>query len=86
MPWGCLRFVIVVFPDHTHLLFLDLSITDGIVVSKMYDKLFFFNEIVNFPFLDGDCRRYPSYGVYLFSLRENVLMLLTSTTETIFNF
>ena len=21
-PWGCLRFVIVVFPDHTHLLFL----------------------------------------------------------------
>ena len=23
VPWGCLRFVIVVFPDHTHLLFLD---------------------------------------------------------------
>ena len=22
MPWGCLWFVIVVFPDHTHLLFL----------------------------------------------------------------
>ena len=22
MPRGCLRFVIVVFPDHTHLLFL----------------------------------------------------------------
>ena len=22
MPWGCLQFVIVVFPDHTHLLFL----------------------------------------------------------------
>ena len=22
MPWDCLRFVIVVFPDHTHLLFL----------------------------------------------------------------
>ena len=21
-PWGCLRFVIVVFPDHTHLRFL----------------------------------------------------------------
>ena len=21
MPWGCLRFAIVVFPDHTHLLF-----------------------------------------------------------------
>ena len=22
VPWVCLRFVIVVFPDHTHLLFL----------------------------------------------------------------
>ena len=22
VPWGCLRFVIVVFSDHTHLLFL----------------------------------------------------------------
>ena len=22
MPWGCLQFVIVVFPDHTRLLFL----------------------------------------------------------------
>ena len=22
VPWGCLRFAIVVFPDHTHLLFL----------------------------------------------------------------
>ena len=22
VPWGCLRFVIVEFPDHTHLLFL----------------------------------------------------------------
>ena len=21
VPWGCLRFVTVVFPDHTHLLF-----------------------------------------------------------------
>ena len=26
VPWGCLRFVIVVFPDHTHLLFLVLTI------------------------------------------------------------
>ena len=24
VPWGCLRFVIVVFPDHTHLLFFIL--------------------------------------------------------------
>ena len=25
VPWGCLRFVIVVFPDHTHLLFLAMG-------------------------------------------------------------
>ena len=25
VPWGCLRFVILVFPDHTHLLFLVLA-------------------------------------------------------------
>ena len=24
VPWSCLRFVIVVFPDHTHLLFLNM--------------------------------------------------------------
>ena len=24
VPWGCLQFVIVVFPDHTHLLFVML--------------------------------------------------------------
>ena len=26
VPRGCLRFVIVVFPDHTHLLFLMISL------------------------------------------------------------
>ena len=25
VPRGCLRFVIVVFPDHTHLLFMSVS-------------------------------------------------------------
>ena len=66
MPRGCLQFVIVVFPDHTRLLFLgsdlktyptelqlnkanssdtealfldlNLSITNGIVSSKIYKK------------------------------------------------
>ena len=27
VPWGCLRFVIVVFPDHTDLLFLIKKLT-----------------------------------------------------------
>ena len=25
VPQGCLRFVVVVFPDHTHLLFMNMS-------------------------------------------------------------
>ena len=70
--------------------FLDLylSLTNGIVSSKIYDKRDDFNfEIVNFPFLDGDVPRSPSYGVYilsLFVLLECALMLMTSTTETYF--
>ena len=43
---------------------LNLSITNGIVSSKIYDKRDEFNfEIVNFPFLDGVVPRSPSYGV-----------------------
>ena len=69
VPRGCLQFVIVVFPDHTHLLFLNLSITNDIVSSKIYDKRDDFNfEIGNFPFLDGDVLRSPSYGVYISQL------------------
>ena len=55
----------------TEALFLDfnLSITNGIVSSKNYDKLDDFNfEIVNFPFLDGDVPRSPFYGVYISQL------------------
>ena len=48
---------------------LNLSITNGIVSSKIYDQLDDFNfEIVNFPFLDGDVPRSPSYGVYISQL------------------
>ena len=32
VPWGCLRFVIVVFPDHTHLLFFMVK-----YVTKQYN-------------------------------------------------
>ena len=48
---------------------LNLSITNGIVSSKIYDKRDDFNfEIVNFPFLDGDVPRSHSYGVYISQL------------------
>ena len=48
---------------------LNLSITNGIVLSKIYDKRDDFNfERVNFAFLDGDVPRSPSYGVYISQL------------------
>ena len=44
---------------------LHLSISNGYVSSKIYDKRNDFDfDIVNFPFLDGDVPRRPSYGVY----------------------
>ena len=51
--------------------FLDLylSIYNGFVSSKIYDKSDDFDFIiVNFPFLDGEVPRCPSYGVYVSQL------------------
>ena len=50
---------------------LNLSIHNDIVSTKIYDKQDDFNfDIVNFPFLDGDVPRRPSYinGVYISQL------------------
>ena len=48
---------------------LNLSITNGIVSSKMYDKRDDFNfELVNFPLFDGDVPRSPTNGAYLSQL------------------
>ena len=48
---------------------LNLSITNDIVSSKIYNKRDDFNfEIVNFSFLYGDVPRSPSYGVYISQL------------------
>ena len=35
VPRGCLQFVVVVFSDHTHLLFLFLSQHDNLVLNAM---------------------------------------------------
>ena len=67
---------------------LNLSITNGIVSAKIYDKRDDFNfEIVNFPFLDGlFLALLPMVYIFLslFILLECALMLMTSTTETYF--
>ena len=44
VPWGCLWFVFVVFPDHTHLLFL-------IVFYLFFVFVFFFSYLFFFSFL-----------------------------------
>ena len=65
---------------------LDLSVTNGIVSSKIYDKRDDINfEIGNFPYLDGNSLRPPPPPFVfifrsLFVLRECALMLVVSTT------
>ena len=48
---------------------LHLSIPDGLVKTKIYDKRDdFVFDIVNFPFQDGDVPRLAPYGVYISQL------------------
>ena len=48
---------------------LHLSVANGFVSSKIYDKRDDFDfDIVNFPFLDGDVPGRASYGVYILQL------------------
>ena len=50
-------------------LYLHLSISDGFIKTKIYDKRDDFDfDIVNFPFLDGDVPRSTSYSVYISQL------------------
>ena len=76
MPIGILGqvwYLIVSIPDLCTLTYFDLSNTNDMVSTKIYDKWDDFNfEIVNFPFLEGDVPRSPSYGVLV---REPVIGL-----------
>ena len=60
---------------------LHLSISDGLVQTKIYDKRDDFDfDIVNFPFLDGDFLvRHPMVFIFLslFDLLECPVMLMT---------
>ena len=54
-------------------LVLNLSIHNDTFSTKIYDKRDDFDfDIVNFPFLDGDVSRRPSYGVYILNDTSNV--------------
>ena len=62
---------------------LNLSIHYDIFSTKIYDKRDDFNfDIVNFPFLDGDVPRRPSYGVYISQI---IRLARTFTHVTDFN-
>jgi len=46
-----------------------LSVNNGIIFSKIYDKRDDFNfAVVNYPHFDGDVPRATSYGVYISQL------------------
>ena len=48
---------------------IHLSISNGFVSSKIYDKRDDFDfDVVKFPFVDGDGPRHPSYGVVISQL------------------
>ena len=62
---------------------LNLSIHNDTVFTKIYDKRDDFDfDIVNFPFLDDDVPRRPSYGVYISQL---ILFARASSHVTDFN-
>ena len=57
------------FDTEEQILDLNLSISNGTVSTKIYDKRDGFDfDIVNFPFPDGDVPRRTSYGVYISQL------------------
>ena len=57
VPWGCLRFVIVVFPDHTHLLFLAL----------LFQYLFIRNIQLGYQLYNHCTRLWPTKWYKLFN-------------------
>ena len=63
---------------------LNLSINNGIVPSKIYDKQDVFNFEISHSLMEMFLAHLPMVYIFLglFVLLECVLMLMTSTTET----
>ena len=61
VPWSCLRFVIVVFPDHTHLLFLNwYKNIHLLALLKWHDLM---NGITHCLFFESMIIFYPTYKI-----------------------
>ena len=57
VPRGCLQFVIVVFPDHTHLLFWSQKSRSNIL------KILGIVTLTTLSFFDSGCNTSIAYGV-----------------------
>ena len=79
VPWGCLRFVIVVFPDHTHLLFLIVSIP-GLCHLSYFKFLIFFNQ----TYVVGTQQN--SLNETLLSLKAHQTYVLLDIWENMYDF
>ena len=51
VPWGCLRFVVVVFPDHTHLLFHIMNFVKNFL-SSITARVTFVHRLLLIPLWD----------------------------------
>ena len=47
MPQGCLQFVIVVFPDYTHLLFTGMGLKHWVLLHIEFSTMFFLTKFSN---------------------------------------
>ena len=74
VPPGCLQFVIVVFPDHTHLLFFILSLPPKL------EFIYFYNFLLNlvFTYLQPSFKAIDQLYLYFFykaRVHSNFLLL-----------
>ena len=92
VPWGYLRFVIVVFPDHTHLLFFkDYKFYENILIymlNSTSDMLDWDNEEITVVLEDyyksvvplfGKDYVVPNKGTTILYLFRSLLTVLSST-------
>ena len=68
VPQGCLRFVIVVYPDHTHLLFLPTGVSIDKYIDSFLSKLF---KDLKWATLYQECSN--CFACNLFSLYREII-------------
>ena len=98
VSWVCLQFVIVVFPDHTQLLFLIVKynirsktlLQQGISESIFYgDLVYKFKRIVGKPYFSDQfkkiIKRYKKVGYNLDIMRQSAYLVVNPITVYSYN-